>query len=65
VEGDDPTQTFTVQIQKDSNISALRKLIKEEKKPLFDSVPADTLQLFKVREGPTQVVCSLTRILAR
>jgi hypothetical protein len=29
------------------NISALKEVINDKKKPVFDHVPADTLQLFK------------------
>ena len=45
--GDDSSHIFTIEIQGTKNISALRKAIKEEKKPIFDHVPADTLKLFK------------------
>jgi Crinkler effector protein N-terminal domain len=46
--GDDSSHIFTIEIQGTKNISALRKAIKEEKKPIFDHVPADALKLFKV-----------------
>jgi hypothetical protein len=45
--GDDPSHIFTIEIRGTKNISALRKAIKEEEKPVFDHVPADALQLFQ------------------
>ena len=47
---DDPSLVFTVEIARTKNISAIRKAIKDERKPAFDHVPADTLNLWKVSE---------------
>ena len=46
--GDDPSCLFTVEIANNKTVSILRKLIKDEKKPAFDHVPADALVLWKV-----------------
>ncbi|KAK2460127.1 hypothetical protein APHAL10511_007806 [Amanita phalloides] len=46
--GDDLNELFTVKIGKDKNVSILRDLIKEEKKPVFDHVAASKLDLFQV-----------------
>jgi hypothetical protein len=46
--GDVSSRVFTVKIANTENVSALKKLIKVEKKPAFDHVPADTLDLWKV-----------------
>ncbi|SRR6266487_1695840 len=46
--GDDFTQVFTVEILESKNVSALKKAIKDEKKPFFDHVPADSLILWRV-----------------
>ena len=48
VSGADPDHIFTIEIANTKNISALKKAIKDEKKPAFDHVPADTLVLWKV-----------------
>jgi hypothetical protein len=45
--GDDPSHIFTIEIQGTKNISALETAIKEKKKPVFDHVLADALELFK------------------
>ena len=42
--GDDHSHIFTIEIQGTKNISALRTAIKEEKKPIFDHVPADAFK---------------------
>jgi hypothetical protein len=41
--GDDPSHIFTIEIQGTKNISALKEVIKDKKKPVFDHVPADAL----------------------
>jgi Crinkler effector protein N-terminal domain len=46
--GDDSSHIFTIEIQGTKNISALKEVIKDKKKPVFDNVPADALKLFKV-----------------
>jgi hypothetical protein len=46
--GDDSGHVFTIEIEGSKNVSALKKAIKEEKKPAFDNIPADVLQLWKV-----------------
>ncbi|RHZ75348.1 hypothetical protein Glove_216g149 [Diversispora epigaea] len=49
VEKDDPYENcFEVEIDKARTISALKKVIKNEKKPKFDHLPADELKLWKV-----------------
>jgi hypothetical protein len=45
--GDDPSHIFTIEILGTKNISMLKEVIKDKKKPVFDHVPADALQLFK------------------
>jgi hypothetical protein len=47
----DEEHIFSVKIPKIDTVSILKKFIKEEKKPLFDSIPADTLDLWKVSTG--------------
>ncbi|KAK2467191.1 hypothetical protein APHAL10511_000740 [Amanita phalloides] len=46
--GDKEDQVFTVEIAKNKNVSILKKMIKEEKKSLFDHVDASKLDLFQV-----------------
>ncbi|KAK2464093.1 hypothetical protein APHAL10511_003880 [Amanita phalloides] len=46
--GDDPKESFTVEIAKNKNVNVLKKMIKEEKRSLFDHVDASKLDLFKV-----------------
>jgi hypothetical protein len=46
--GDDPSRVFTIEIGGTKKVSALKELIKDKKKPAFDHVPADTLDIFKV-----------------
>jgi hypothetical protein len=46
--GDDPSRIFSIKIAATETVSALRKAIKDEKKPALDHVPADTLVLWKV-----------------
>jgi len=46
---------FTVEIQKDSNVSQLKDIIKEKKKHAFKHVDADTLELRKVRPEDSQM----------
>ena len=48
VRGDDGGEPFKVDIDKEETVSHLRKVIKENKKPRFDDIPADTLSLWKV-----------------
>ena len=47
VHGDERQSVFTVKIPKTDNVSTLKKLIKDEKKPIFDHIPADSLVLWK------------------
>ena len=44
---DDYKQAFPVKIGKDEDVGTLKKYIKEEKRPLFDHIPADSLVLWK------------------
>jgi hypothetical protein len=46
--GDDPSHIFTIEIADSKDVSALKELIKDKKKPAFDHVPADTLNIFRV-----------------
>jgi hypothetical protein len=48
VPGDGRNQVFPVEIANNKPISALKKVIKEEKKVAFEHVDADLLQLWKV-----------------
>jgi hypothetical protein len=48
VRGDDWNQAFHIKIGKSEPVSALKKAIKEEKRPKFDEIPADSLSLWKV-----------------
>jgi hypothetical protein len=45
--GDDPSHIFPIDIVGTKKVGALKELIKDKKKPVFDHVPADALQLFK------------------
>ena len=45
VYGDDPEKWFTVEVQKDKNVSILKKLIKE-KAPHLDHIDASDLDLY-------------------
>jgi hypothetical protein len=42
------TNAFSVKISRDEPISDPKKVIKEEKAPVFDNFPADELKLWKV-----------------
>jgi hypothetical protein len=44
---DDPARVFSVTIALGESVSGLKKAIKEEKRPDFDSIPADRLDLWK------------------
>jgi hypothetical protein len=46
--GDDLKSVFQVKISSTEPVSALKKAIKEEKRPDFDHVSADALRLWKV-----------------
>jgi hypothetical protein len=46
--GDDPQCVFSLKIAKSETINVLKKAIKNEKKPIFDDIMADTLDLWKV-----------------
>jgi hypothetical protein len=46
--GDDSTRIFPVEIDGDKNVGSLKKAIKEEKKPAFDHITADTLEVWNV-----------------
>jgi hypothetical protein len=47
-DGDDPGRIFTVEIANNKTVDALKKVIKDEKKPAFDHLAADSLNLWKV-----------------
>lgn len=46
--GDEAEQYFLVEIPKTKGVAALQKVIKEEKRPQLDHLPADRLILWKV-----------------
>ncbi|KAJ8584000.1 hypothetical protein M405DRAFT_747732 [Rhizopogon salebrosus TDB-379] len=46
--GDDPSHIFEIKIAPTESVSALKKVIKAEKTPQFDDVPADHLTLWKI-----------------
>jgi hypothetical protein len=46
--GDDPDRIFPVKIAKNETVGTLKKAIKDEKKPAFDHLTADSLSLWKV-----------------
>jgi hypothetical protein len=46
--GDDRNHIFPVKILSTESVGALKKAIKDEKKPAFDHIPADTLVLWEV-----------------
>ncbi|KAK2463747.1 hypothetical protein APHAL10511_004240 [Amanita phalloides] len=46
--GDDMKEGFTIKIPKTNNVSILKKMIKEEKKPSFDNVTASKLIISQV-----------------
>lgn len=52
--GDDCAQAFKVDIDKAKSVSDLKKAIKEEKRPEFDYIPANSLVLWKVSVQFTQ-----------
>ena len=45
VRGDDFSNVFIVKIDEDETVAALRKAIKEKKRPKFDDIPAKSLSL--------------------
>ena len=46
--GDDPSHIFPVKIANTESVGALKDAIKEKKKPIFNHVPADALDIFRV-----------------
>jgi len=46
--GEDSTRIFPVEIDRDKDVGALKKAIKEEKKKAFDHIDADSLEVWKV-----------------
>ena len=48
VKDDDSNDIFEVKIGNDQSVAALKDAIKEKKKPDFDHIPADSLDIFKV-----------------
>ena len=46
--GDDSTRIFPVEIDRDLNVGELKKAIKEEMKPAFDNITANSLDVWKV-----------------
>src|SRR4030081_1617219 len=49
VREDDCNRAFEVKIGREESVAALRKAIKEKKKPEFDHIPADSLVLWDVK----------------
>jgi len=47
---------FTVKIKATEKVSILRRFIKEEKKPVFDHIPADSLILWKWNKAISKVM---------
>jgi hypothetical protein len=52
-------QTFTVRVRHDDVWDAVKDAIKEKKKPEFDDIAADTLDLWKVRH------CAISHVVAQ
>ena len=48
VYGEPSRRAFPVKIERGESVGVLKKLVKEEKKPMLDHLPADTLDLWKV-----------------
>lgn len=48
VAGEPPERVFSIKIEATEKVSALKKAIKAEKKPAFDIITADSLDLWKV-----------------
>ena len=46
--GDDSTRIFPVEIDRDKNVGGLKEEIKEKKKPAFDDITADSLDVWNV-----------------
>ncbi len=57
---DHPDRVFPVKIAPEESVGALRKAIKEEKRPVFDDIPADRLDLWKVSKQIAHRVCRLS-----
>ena len=47
---DDPDRVFPVKIAPEESVGALKDEIKKKKSPIFDDMPADRLDLWKVSE---------------
>jgi hypothetical protein len=45
---DGPDRVFPVEIDQEKSVGALKDAIKDKKKPAFDHIPADALDLWKV-----------------
>jgi hypothetical protein len=48
VQGDGPRNAFSIEIASTKNVSALKQVIRKEKEPAFDHIPANTLVLWRV-----------------
>jgi hypothetical protein len=46
--GEDSTRIFPVKIDRDENVGALKKAIKQEMKPAFDPITANSLDVWNV-----------------
>lgn len=61
VRDDDPGRIFQVKIAPTETVSALREVIKEKKRPSFDAIPADNLDLWKVSIAADSISAELPR----
>jgi hypothetical protein len=50
VDGGDRGRVFLIKISSSETVSTLKDAIKDKKKPTFDHVPADSLDLWKVSD---------------
>jgi len=55
--GDDPNHIFPVNIAQTQTVGDLKKVIKDEKKPQFDHIPADGLKLWNVSDLMLTIGC--------
>jgi len=55
--GDDSSRVFEIKIALTESVSALKELVKEKRRPLFDHVPADHLDLWNVSDLMPKIGC--------
>jgi hypothetical protein len=51
---DGPDRVFPVEIDQEKSVGALKDAIKDKKRPAFDDMPADRLDLWKVSKRIAQ-----------